>query len=194
MTPLKDIIAAQYLHKAEPSLSEDNRYTLSSGEKTDHYYDIKAMMGDHNHMNRLTDAFTQKIVKELIKFRSFGGTELGGIPLATRLQDYFTDKPVCFIRKSQRIHGMKKRIEGVIANPVLLVDDVINSTNTMRDAITNCILAGFDVVGILCVVNRSDTDFITVFTLTDDANKAQKQDYPIHSLFTEQDFGYGNKQ
>jgi orotate phosphoribosyltransferase len=174
MTPLKDIIQAQYLHKADPGES----YTLSSGEKSDHYFDIKAMMGDGKHIARLAVAMWKKIREENINFRSIGGTELGGIPLATALQELYDDIPVCFIRKADRYHGMKRRIEGVPESPILLVDDVLYSGNSLIQADFACKIAEYKIAGCLVVINRFKGD------------PEKFMGFPIYSLFEDRDFGF----
>jgi orotate phosphoribosyltransferase len=180
MTTLVDIIKAQYLHKADAGES----YVLSNGTKTDHYYDIKAMMGYSNHMYRLADELTSKIEEEDIKFRCIGGTELGGIPLATVLQIRYDHIPipVCFIRKEQRLHGMKRMIEGVTANPVLLVDDVFSSGQTIINANCTCVAEGLKVSACIVVVNRMENIQVE--------NLEKFIGFKIYSLFTESDFGY----
>jgi orotate phosphoribosyltransferase len=180
MTPLRDIIQAQYLHKADTP----EGYTLSSGEKTDHYYDIKAMMGDRKHIEMVCDALSVKVFDNPgIQFRSIGGTELGGIPLATALQIFeYGITPVCFIRKSARIHGMKRMIEGVPVSPILLIDDVFSSGQTIIDAHSTCVAEGFKVSACLVVVNRMEN--------IQRENLEKFMGFKIYSLFDDRDFGF----
>jgi orotate phosphoribosyltransferase len=174
---LKRIIEKKYLHKG--------KFILSIGAETDIYYDIKSMMCDSKDSTLLIFGLGELLDSKKLKIGSLGGTELGGAILVAMFPYC---KKTCYIRKSQRIHGMKKMIEGCPKSPILLVDDVINSTDTVRNAIHECDKAGYDVSGILCVVNRSNTDIITVFYATDSMYKALRIDYPIYSLFRDSDF------
>ena len=174
LADLKKIIQDKYLHHGD--------YTLSSGAKSDKYFDIKSMMGDYNDMNELVNALWEFLERPM-KFKSLGGLELGGVPLVTGLSVSYQmyDVSVCYIRKSQRIHGLKKMIEGQPKNPILLVDDVISTRVTVLEAIKTCYKENYEVCGVLCVINRSGHDIIH-------EPKWELLEWPIYSLFKESDF------
>lgn len=173
LSKLKEIIKEKYLH--------EGTFTLSSGAKSTKYFDIKAMMGDYDGMCLLLNELYMKL-PPWKSYASFGAIELGGIPLASAfwMSDQMYEYSVCYIRKQSlpRNHGMKKMIEGQPRTPILLVDDVISSGQTIADAGWTCINEGWGPpCGVLCVIDRmteQDRDTIPV--------------KPIHSLFKESDF------
>ena len=178
LTELKRIIQEKHLHRGD--------YVLSSGLNSDRYFDIKAMMGGPDKpllinelLNYCVDKFARAVStddKELVfSFGSYGGLELGGALLVSTMSHPFNIN-CCFIRKQTREYGMRKMIEGKPVSPIMLVDDVVNSTDTVRYGIIECQKAGYEVCGILCVINRSRLELKTVW------------DIPLYSLFLESDF------
>lgn len=165
LTGLKEIISTKYLHRGD--------YTLSSGAKSDKYFDIKSMMGVEEYILYITQNMHLKTAE--INPSSLGGTELGGAIIVAEMGRYY---PKCYIRKSQRIHGLKKMIEGCPKSPILLVDDVISSSLTTVTAMCACWDAGYEVAGLLCVINRYGEDEIIYNGKT----------ISIFSLFKESDF------
>ena len=170
LSKLKEIIKEKYLHHGD--------FVLSSGVHSKLYFDIKAMMGDYDAMCLLLNELYMKL-PPLKSFSSLGGIELGGIPLVSAIwmSDQLYEYSVCYIRKQQRVHGMKKMIEGKPAVPILLVDDVISSGQTIADAAWTCINEGWGPpCGALCVVDRMiETDRLDC-------------PVPIYSIFRETDF------
>ena len=167
---LKKIIEKKYLHRGD--------YTLSSGQKSDKYFDIKGMLGYRVDKNALLDGLDDypnhwllSHLQKDLQFKSIGGIELGGALLVASLHTMIHK---CFIRKADRDHGLKKMIEGHPVSPILLVDDVISTGDTIQTAINFCELSKHKVAGILCAINRSGLDNIN--------------NLPIHSLFVETDF------
>jgi orotate phosphoribosyltransferase len=167
---------------------EEGGYTLSSGKKSDKYFDIKGLIGGvgyDRHGNMLDKEIRTFIDHEGLykKFESIGGTELGGALIAAMLCKSGHAFPVCFIRKSQRIHGLKKMIEGQPKSPILLVDDVLSTGNTIKEAIYTLKYEHYEISGILCVINRYGKDQFDYEFLGPETNS-----YPIYSLFKESDF------
>ena len=163
---LKKIIEKKYLHRGD--------YTLSSGQKSDKYFDIKSMIGNYDQYV-LQDVLTDKLHRDIDHktYSTLGGLELGGALIVASMvvSDLHTK---CFIRKTERTHGLKKNIEGNPVSPILLVDDVISTGDTIQTALNFCDLDSHKVVGTLCVINRSGLDNIN--------------NLPIYSLFKETDF------
>jgi orotate phosphoribosyltransferase len=192
LAELKSIIEKKYLHRGD--------FTLSSGAKSDKYFDIKSMMGGSDKpllirelLNFVTDKFAKADTvddKLVFSFGSLGGTELGGALMVSVMCHPF-NIDCCFIRKQQRIHGLKKMIEGCPKSPILLVDDVISTSHTVADAVQTCIDNGFDVCGVLCVVDRRKVDKGDEGKLLlMGMDKVPNGIYPlpIYSLFKESDF------
>ena len=185
---LKEIIEKKYLHHGD--------YTLSSGAKSTKYFDIKGMLGNYDDLYDLLAGLDETMrlnsggITGLTKYVPFclGGTELGGALLVAAMMYRYNDsymvkmfRSACYIRKQQRIHGLKKMIEGQPKSPILLVDDVISSAATAIAAVLECWKNDFDVCGLLCVINRYGSDILPI-------SEGSRPQIPIYSLFHESDF------
>lgn len=172
---LKKLIESKYLHRGN--------YVLSSGISSNLYFDIKNMIGSFDQYV-LDDAITDKMHNDIDHktYSCLGGLELGGalIVASMNVSNLHTK---CFIRKRQRIHGLKKMIEGKPVSPILLVDDVLSTGKTVKEAIWQLKDAKLEVAGILCVINRYGKDEFNYEYLGPTREK-----YPIFSLFNERDF------
>lgn len=94
--------------------------------------------------------------------RAVGGLTLGADPVAYaiaaaahargRLLDAFT------VRKSAKTHGTGQRIEGCFESgmPVVVIEDVITSGGSARDAIAALREAGARILGVLALVDRQE--------------------------------------
>ena len=163
-------------------------YTLSSGVKSNLYFDIKGLMCDSNgyaYLYSTLNEFLDNNWQLRESFNCYGGLELGGIPIA--LMRLF-GKSCCFIRKQQRIHGLKKMIEGAPRSPILLVDDVISSSDTISHAAILCREEGYEVAGALCVINRTTNNLEKLWITGEYPKHPDAMEIPIYSLFKESDF------
>ena len=181
------------------------QYTLSSGAKSTKYFDIKSMILDVNDDDAtiLFDAVIEKLDGIHIGFKSIGGIELGGALLAAQIAyDYIGPETVCVIRKQPRVHGLKKQIEGNPVSPILLVDDVLSSGSSVKDAIRTCHEEGFEVAGLLCVIDRTYVEdyagkryydappglwFHDIKPIGNEKNHLDGLDLPVYALFKERE-------
>jgi len=134
--------------------------TLSSGETTNYYYDVKGLF-DGEGLNLLGEL----MLAEISKFnpKSVGGLEVGAIPLISVIValDYYrkisrTGVSGFYVRKSIKEHGLQKKIEGNIQDPVAIVEDVMTTGNSIKLAIDAVKEQGASVVGVVCVIDRED--------------------------------------
>lgn len=147
-------------------------YTLSSGKKSDKYFDLRKLTM-HKHADRwLGYAFTDLILNNDIHLStcgSVGGMETGAIPLAMMLarQWYFD---AFYVRKNPKGHGLRNRVEGCWSAPYIVVDDVVTTGTSIRkveEAIETCLPAAR-----LCIIDR----------------RTENKNPEILSLFKESDF------
>ncbi|HEY7571103.1 MAG TPA: phosphoribosyltransferase family protein [Nitrososphaeraceae archaeon] len=138
----------------------DHDVALSSGETTNYYYDIKGLF-DGEGLNLLGEI----MLSEVSKFnpKSIGGLEVGAIPLISVIVafDYYmkvnrTGLSGFYVRKSIKEHGLQKKIEGNLQNPVAIVEDVMTTGNSIKLAIDAVKEQGPSVVGVVCVIDRED--------------------------------------
>ena len=182
---LRDIIKNNYMH--------EGKFKLSSGHVATRYFDIKGLMGHSLHSSLLLFELAGLIENTFVDddIGSIGGIEFGGAIIAAAFP---YNKNTCYIRKADKNHGMKKRIEGIPKSPILILDDVIWSGNTTLNAVAACFKAGYKVKAIICVVNRNQDwlkdnkmDVSRTWSLCGETI-SDKKEYPIYSLFKESDF------
>jgi orotate phosphoribosyltransferase len=142
----------KYALKIEPVI-------LSSGEKSDYYVDVKQAMLRPGPA-RIVGPLIARIAHEL-KASTVGGLVQGAIPVACAAIacDEGNDLTAFFIRKQQKKHGRKKRIEGPEEHlqdgaPCLIVDDVVTKGGSTVEAIEFARDEGLDVVGAVAVMDR----------------------------------------
>jgi orotate phosphoribosyltransferase len=130
--------------------------TLSSGEKSNFYYDIKSVVLDPK-----GGYLIGKLVIDMISnfnVKSIGGLELGAIPIATIIarESYGNSKDLkaFFVRKSAKKHGLEKEIEGNIVDPVVIVDDVITTGKSVLQTIEKISKRNLKISCIICVLDR----------------------------------------
>jgi len=104
-------------------------FTLASGKKSSYYVNSKRAIFNGDVVNLLSEVLWE-MTKEL-QIDAAGGLEVGAIPMAAVLAQRYAmhGKPLegFFVRKQQKEHGAKQRVEGVL-NPgmrVVVLDDVL---------------------------------------------------------------------
>jgi orotate phosphoribosyltransferase len=135
---------------------------LSSGKKTSYYYDIKRVAGDPKALMLMSKLMIDEIIMPNFQdVRSVGGLELGSISLSTAIIMTHPHRKRGFlssfiVRKNPKEHGLEKKIEGKLQEPILIVDDVITSGRSIQDAIDAIRKENFNVEGVICVLDREE--------------------------------------
>lgn len=128
-------------------------FTLTSGAKSKYYVDIKRASSDPAILARITEGF----IGLGIEADKVAGVELGAVPLIVA---YSLKKgiPFIIIRKGDREHGTKKRIEGEVVpgEKVLLLEDVVTSGGSVIKAVDELESVGARVIRIVSVVDREE--------------------------------------
>ena len=126
-------------------------FTLTSGEKSDIYIDVKRAWTDPVHLDVLARALADRVgpVDRL------AGMELGAVPLvvATALR---TRHPFVVLRKAAKEHGTRQPFEGDISPGlrVLLIEDVTTTGGSTLRSVEIVRAAGGVVDRALVVVDR----------------------------------------
>ena len=159
---------------------------LSSGQTSSYYFDIKLLTGDSKGINLVAKVLYDKI-KTIGKISSVGGKESGSIPLATAVsliserEDPNSPIQSFFIRKEPKKHGMRRRLEGKIVSPVLVIDDVVTSGKSALDALDYLgELEDIDVNCVLTVIFRGKKE--------EALNFKKKHGVELKYVFLEEDF------
>ena len=134
------------------------RVVLSSGKEADYYVDLRRVT-----LDGATAPLVGRVMLELTKdldYDAVGGLTLGADPVATamlhaaaaegRTLDAFV------VRKSEKAHGLQRRIEGpdVAGRRVLAVEDTSTTGGSVLTAVEALQAAGAEVVGVAVIVER----------------------------------------
>ena len=110
-------------------------YLLAGGARSDYYIDKFRLFSDPHVLRRIARLFTP-IIAEL-KPDLIGGTELGGVILATAVSQ-MTDLPMLIVRKAPKSYGAfaDEFVEGGYSpgQRVLLLEDVVTSAREVLAA------------------------------------------------------------
>ena len=133
-------------------------FTLSSGQRATWYIDLRRILLD-GAVAPLAGRVLLDATDDL-DFQAVGGLTLGADPVALamlhaaacrgRALDAFV------VRKSEKQHGLQRRIEGpdVAGRRVLAVEDTSTTGNSVLTAVEALLEAGADVVGVAVLVER----------------------------------------
>lgn len=152
---------------------------LSSGKEADYYVDLR----------RVTlDAVAAPLVGEVMldatsefEYDAVGGLTLGADPVATAMLHAASKRgrklDAFVVRKSEKQHGLQRRIEGpdVKGRRVLAVEDTSTTGGSVLTAVEALQEAGAIVVGVAVIVDRgagpkvkeANFPYIAVFTLAE---------------------------
>ena len=157
--------------------------TLSSNRKSKFYYDIKSIINEPEGAVLIGELMLTRILKVEPKIMSVGGLESGAIAISTAIvcSCYYSRLPNTisgfFVRKSVKTYGLEKRIEGIVKDPVAVVDDVVTTGKSVLDAVTALRNHGLNNIHIFSVIDREAEE-----------NLLEKNNLQYHSLFKHSDF------
>jgi orotate phosphoribosyltransferase len=157
--------------------------TLSSNRKSHFYYDIKSIVSDPEGAALIGELMLTEILNIEPKTRSVGGLELGAIAIATTIA-YSSNQlesknriSSFFVRKSAKTYGLEKMIEGIVKEPVIIVDDVITTGKSVLDAIYALRNQEIYKINIMSVIDREAKE-----------NLLDENNIKFHSLFKHSEF------
>jgi orotate phosphoribosyltransferase len=134
------------------------RVVLSSGKEADYYIDLRRVTLD-GAAAPLVGSVLLDLTSDL-EFDAVGGLTLGADPVATAMlhaaarQGRQLDAFV--VRKSEKQHGLQRRIEGpdVAGRRVLAVEDTSTTGGSVMTAVEALREAGAEVVAVVVIVDR----------------------------------------
>jgi orotate phosphoribosyltransferase len=134
-----------------------NGIKLSSGKTSIFYYDLKKIMFDPTGINLIADLLFEEIV--LRGAESIGGLEIGAIPITTAILQRSAEghKLSGFVvRKRAKDHGLGYRVEGNLKPPVIIVDDVLTTGESLWRAIEEIRNNNVSVNHVFCIIDREN--------------------------------------
>ncbi len=170
----------------EKCLTVGHSYTLTTGRRSGFYFDCKKAMLDGRCLGLIAGAFLEEAGKLPRVPEAVGGLTMGAdfIVAAVIQRAFETGKPVVsgsIVRKEQKKHGAGNRIENELpeGTPIMVVDDVVTTGSSTEAACDAFIAAGYDVVGIVALVDREAGGREAL---------ARKYGCPVRAIFRTRDF------
>jgi len=137
-------------------------FKLSSGGTSDYYVDCRTTTLDARGARLVGELVLDEIAARGWKPEAIGGLTLGADPIAVAAAVVSSERgtPVnaFLVRKAEKQHGTGQRIEGFRQGGarVVIVDDVCTTGASTIQAIEAAREAGFEVVGVLCLLEREE--------------------------------------
>ena len=140
------------------------RFRLSSGLEADFYIDLRRIT-----LDAVAAPLVGEVMLDLTKdldYEAVGGLTLGADPVATAMLHAASKRgkklDAFVVRKSEKAHGLQRRIEGpdVKGKRVLAVEDTSTTGGSVLTAVEALKEAGAIVVAIAVIVERGAKDFL----------------------------------
>ena len=146
------------------------QFTLSSGGTSDYYIDCRTTTLNAEG-GRLTGHSVLELLEENnIQAEAVGGLTMGADPIVSNVATASAwraqSNPAApllhgfLVRKAEKAHGAKRRIEGFCREgaKVVIVDDVCTTGASTINAIEAAQEAGMNVVAVVCIVEREEAN------------------------------------
>lgn len=133
-------------------------FVLSSGKRADKYVDLRRVTLD-GRLGPLAGRVLLNATAHL-SYDAVGGLTLGADPVATAMMHAAANRgtPIdaFVVRKTEKTHGLQRRIEGpdVKGRRVLAVEDTSTTGNSVLTAVDALTEAGAEVIGVAVLVER----------------------------------------
>jgi orotate phosphoribosyltransferase len=135
------------------------QFKLASGGSSDYYVDCRTTTLDATGSRLTGQAVLDEIRSRGWQVDAIGGLTMGADPIAVSAAVLSEGRLNAFlVRKTEKAHGTGKRIEG-FCQPgahVVIVDDVCTTGGSTIQAIEAARAAGFQVAGVICLVEREE--------------------------------------
>ena len=157
-------------------------FKLSSGGTSDYYIDCRTTTLDAKGSRLTGEVFSDEIRQRGWKPQAIGGLTMGADPIVTAVSVVSGELHGFLVRKAEKQHGTGERIEGFREKGarVVIVDDVCTTGASTVQAIEAAREFGFQVVGVMCLVEREEakgrtsvekaaapSPFVSIFTARD---------------------------
>jgi orotate phosphoribosyltransferase len=157
-------------------------FKLSSGGTSDYYIDCRTTTLDAKGSRLTGEVFFEEIRQRGWKARAIGGLTMGADPIVVAVSVVSGELDGFLVREAEKQHGTGQRIEGFREKGarVVIVDDVCTTGASTVQAIEAAREFGFEVVGVMCLVEREEAKgrpnvekaagavpFVSIFTAND---------------------------
>jgi orotate phosphoribosyltransferase len=154
------------------------KVTLSSGREADYYIDLRRIT-----LHAAAAPLVGRVMRDLTSdwdYDAAGGLTLGADPVGAAIMHASGGAVDAFVvRKSEKQHGLQRRIEGpdVTGRRVLAVEDTSTTGGSVLTAVQALQDAGAEVVGVAVLVDRGA------------ATAVEAANLPYRSAFASADLG-----
>jgi orotate phosphoribosyltransferase len=155
------------------------KVVLSSGREAEYYVDLRRVT-----LDGIAAPLVGEVMLDLtshLAFDAVGGLTLGADPVATAMLHAAAARgrhlDAFVVRKSEKAHGLQRRIEGpdVTGRRVLAVEDTSTTGDSVLTAVAALRDAGAEVVAVAVIVDRgagakvreAGLDYLTAYSLHD---------------------------
>jgi orotate phosphoribosyltransferase len=157
-------------------------FKLASGRTSDYYIDCRTTTLDARGAQLTGQVLLEEIHAREWAVQAIGGLTMGADPLAVAVAVVSGNINAFLVRKAEKQHGTGQQIEGFREKGarVVIVDDVCTTGSSTIQAIEAAREFGFDVVGVMCLVEREEAGgrpdvekaaapapFVSLFTAND---------------------------
>src|ERR1035437_9213289 len=157
-------------------------FKLSSGATSDYYIDCRTTTLDARGAQLVGQVFLEEMRSQGWHADAIGGLTMGADPIVVAVAVNSGPLHGFLVRKAEKQHGTAQRIEGFREKGarVVIVDDVCTTGSSTVQAIEAAREFGFEVAGVMCLVEREDAhgrpnvektaapaNFVSIFTATD---------------------------
>ena len=163
------------------------QFKLSSGGTSDYYVDCRVTTLSAEGARLTGLVFLNEIRNRGWDPQAIGGLTMGADPIVTAVSIASVlegQNPVegFLVRKAEKEHGMKNRIEGFKSKGarVVIVDDVCTTGSSTIQAIAAARDFGFEIAGVMCLVERLEA-------MGRPAVESESAGAPFVSIFTSND-------
>src|ERR1035441_6117685 len=157
-------------------------FKLSSGATSDYYIDCRTTTLDARGAQLVGQVFLEEMRSQGWHADAIGGLTMGAHPIVVAVAVISGTLHGFLVRKAEKQHGTAQRIEGFREKGarVVIVDDVCTTGASTVQAIEAAREVGFEVVGVMCLVEREEAKgrpnvekaagavpFVSIFTAND---------------------------
>lgn len=176
---LKDLLLARSMRRGD--------FVLASGRRSSFYIDARRTTMSGDGLAVVGGLGLDRLAARGWSPRAVGGLTLGADPIAYalaltarrrgQLLDAFT------VRKQPKNHGTGQRIEGCFAAgyPVVIVEDVLTTGSSARDAISAVQSEGGQVLGVMALFDREEGGREAI----------EREGFLVETFLTASDLGLG---
>ena len=153
----KKVEIAKILHKIDAL--KFGLFRLTSGRVSPYYIDLRIVPSFPDAFKQICDFYVKAITSRvgLNNFDRVAGVPITGIPFGSQIA-YTLKKPFFNVRKGVRLHGRQRRVEGILVSGdrVLLIDDLVTTGLTLKQAAEAVTAEGGTVKDIVALLDREE--------------------------------------